>query len=173
MIAFPKSMDPVAFEMAGTDMADRSDAEEAQTHRYSPPDESSDPEASPPSEGSVSGVSGTFRIPMLIAPVTAESDRDREQLRQRFDQLAAQWREDCKYSSFLTERAMHPAYQQIIGMGRGALPLIFEDLQRGPDHWFWALRAITGEDPVPPNSKGKLPEMTAAWLTWAREKQYV
>jgi hypothetical protein len=37
----------------------------------------------------------------------------------------------------------HPAYQQIIGLGKEALPLLFGELRRAPDHWFWALRAIT------------------------------
>jgi len=109
----------------------------------------------------------------MASGVTRTKEPEQQELRQRFDRLAEQWREDCKHSSFVTDRAMHPAYQQIIGMGRDALPLILEDLQRKPDHWFWALRAITGEDPVPPESKGKLREMTAAWLKWAREQQHV
>ena len=109
----------------------------------------------------------------MSSGVTHESASKQERLRQRFDRLAAQWREDCKYSSSLTEMAIHPAYQQIIGMGRDALPLIFEDLQREPDHWFWALCAITGEDPVAPEDKGRLDAMTAAWLAWARQEQLV
>lgn len=44
---------------------------------------------------------------------------------------------------------MHPAYQQIIGMGEKALPLILRDLRDRPTgHWFWALNAITGEEPT-------------------------
>ena len=62
--------------------------------------------------------------------------------------------------------AMHPAYQQIIGMGTPALPLIFQELQREPDHWFWALGAITGENPVPEEDAGDLDAMTDAWLSW-------
>ena len=31
-------------------------------------------------------------------------------------------------------------------MGKQALPLIFEELRRKPNHWFWALNAITGQD---------------------------
>ena len=38
------------------------------------------------------------------------------------------------------------------------------ELRREPDHWFWALIAITGEDPVAPKDRGKLQEMTDAWL---------
>ena len=68
---------------------------------------------------------------------------------------------------------MHPAYQQIIGMGEEALPLILEELSRRPGHWFWALKAITGEDPVPAEHAGEVPEMTRAWLEWGRQHDYI
>jgi hypothetical protein len=68
--------------------------------------------------------------------------------------------------------AMHPAYQQIIGMGTPAVPLILAELKRGVDHWFWALRAITRENPVPPESLGDMDAMAAAWLAWGRMKGY-
>jgi hypothetical protein len=32
-------------------------------------------------------------------------------------------------------------------MGRDVVPLILADLRKEPYQWFWALRAITGEDP--------------------------
>jgi hypothetical protein len=69
--------------------------------------------------------------------------------------------------------AMHPAYQQIIGLDSPALPLILLELRRELDHWFWALKAITGQDPVPPESRGRVQKMTDAWLDWGREHGYV
>ena len=64
---------------------------------------------------------------------------------------------------------MDPAYQQIIGLGREALPLILRELEAGRvDHWFWALFAITGENPVTPAHEGRLDEMALDWLSWAR-----
>jgi hypothetical protein len=62
--------------------------------------------------------------------------------------------------------AMHPAYQEIIGMGRDALPLILFELERKVDHWFWALRSITGIDPVRPEHRGDLNAMAADWIRW-------
>jgi hypothetical protein len=41
-------------------------------------------------------------------------------------------------------------------------------LEREPDQWFWALQAITEEDPVPPPSRGKVREMALAWIEWGR-----
>src|ERR1700722_1280286 len=84
--------------------------------------------------------------------------------RQRFQELVRQWKEATLFLSSITDMAMHPAYQQIIGMGKEALPLILEELRREPDHWFWALQAITGVNPVPIVGRGDMTQMTQAWL---------
>jgi len=91
----------------------------------------------------------------------------------RFRDLVRQWKEATVFTSSGTEIALHPAYQQIIGMGKEAIPLILGELQREPDHWFWALQSITGEDPVPPADRGQLRKMTEAWLRWARTNGYL
>jgi hypothetical protein len=96
-----------------------------------------------------------------------------EQLAQLFEQLAARWRDETLYLSSTTAIVMHPAYQRIIGLGPAVIPLILADLAKKPDHWFWALRALTGEDPVPAEARGRLPLMAAAWLTWGREQGYL
>ena len=62
-----------------------------------------------------------------------------------------------------------PAYQKIIAMGEAAIPLLLAELEREPDHWFIALHAITGVDPVPKESCGRLKDMTTAWLRWGKE----
>lgn len=51
-------------------------------------------------------------------------------------------------------------------MGPGVLRFLREELEQNSDVWFWALRAITGHDPVPPEHRGQLPEMRQAWLRW-------
>ncbi|HVA48039.1 MAG TPA: hypothetical protein VNH11_16840 [Pirellulales bacterium] len=53
-------------------------------------------------------------------------------------------------------------YLQIIGLGRAALPHLFREIARQPDHWFSALAAITGEDPIPAGAEGNMAAMTAA-----------
>lgn len=90
-------------------------------------------------------------------------------LEEEFVRLAAQWKDETRFLSFSHKIAMNFAYQRIIGMGHDVLPLILRELQKEPHHWFWALRAITGEDPVPPESQGKIPEMVSAWIRWAEE----
>lgn len=90
--------------------------------------------------------------------------------RHLFDQLTLEWREGTMLTSSLTDIVAHPSYQRIIGMGREALPYILDELRRGPDHWHWALVAITGENPVPPEANGDLERTRQAWLSWATSK---
>jgi hypothetical protein len=87
----------------------------------------------------------------------------------RFLELAKEWKEATLLMSSVTDMATHPAYQQIIGMGKEALPLLLDELRREPDHWFWALQAITGENPVPAAERGNLERMTETWLAWAKQ----
>jgi hypothetical protein len=89
---------------------------------------------------------------------------------QAFDALTAQWKKDTEYQSSIAQIALHEAYQRIIGMGYIALPLILRDLEATQAPWFWALRAITGEDPIPPEDKGYIDRMVRAWVRWGIRK---
>ena len=91
----------------------------------------------------------------------------------KFRRLAAQWRAERGPTSSISQLAMHPAYQQIIGMGMEVVPLLLGELARELDHWFWALKAITGVDPVSPASRGKMREMAEAWFHWGRQQGYL
>jgi len=88
---------------------------------------------------------------------------------ERFNALTKLWRDETRFISDTNEICGHPAYQQIIGMGILALPFIFRELQREADHWFWALKAISGFDPVPENHRGDIELMRTAWLNWAED----
>ena len=91
-------------------------------------------------------------------------------LPEQFHHLAEIVREECAHLSSIREVVLHPAYQQIIGMGPQALPLILRELEHKPEHWFWALRSIAREDPVLPKHRGVVAEMTQDWLKWGRMK---
>jgi hypothetical protein len=88
---------------------------------------------------------------------------------QKFKRLAAAWKAQRGPISSPTKLVMHPAYQSIVGMGSVAVPLLLRTLEQEADLWFWALRAITEADPVPPSSRGRIKEMAEAWLKWGRE----
>jgi hypothetical protein len=62
-----------------------------------------------------------------------------DNLETQFHKLAKTWKEETAYLSSVTTMANHPAYQEIIKMGWPVVPLILQELQRKPDHWFWAL----------------------------------
>ncbi len=91
----------------------------------------------------------------------------------KFLELKKRWEEETAILSSITEISMHPAYQQIIGMGQTAVPYILSELTKKPGHWFWALKSITGEDPVQQEQRGRLKEMTKSWLKWGKEKGYI
>jgi hypothetical protein len=91
---------------------------------------------------------------------------------ERFQRLATQWKAERGPTSSLTSLVMHPTYQQIIGMGPAAVPWLLAELESEPDHWFWALKSITMIDPVPPEDRGNLQKMAAAWLKWGKQQGY-
>ena len=90
----------------------------------------------------------------------------------RFYALANQWKTETERISSVNLKLMHPAYQQIIGLGEAAIPLILNELSKQPDHWFWALRAITGDNPVEGENQGKIEYMRKAWLRWGLQRDY-
>lgn len=88
-----------------------------------------------------------------------------------FNALVERWRIERGATSSITRMATCPSYQRMIAMGERVVPLILSEMEREgdePDQWFWALAAITGVDPAPPESQGDIVEMAKAWLDWGR-----
>jgi hypothetical protein len=112
----------------------------------------------------------TLLITVPSAP--ADASAEASSLKNRFDHLAAQWKQETRGLSSTTALSMNPAYQQIIGMGQAIIPLLLQELEARSGRWFWALKSITGTDPVPPEHQGQTRAMTEAWLTWGRGQGY-
>jgi hypothetical protein len=91
-------------------------------------------------------------------------------LEERFRELAEIWREETGHMSSAVSASMHPTYQRIIGMGPAAVPLLLRDMAETKSHWFWALSAITGENPVRKEDRGRVNKMVAAWLGWGQRR---
>jgi hypothetical protein len=102
-----------------------------------------------------------------------EEDRTSQDPQAKFELLRDEWLASIGPTSDLEEIAMIWPYQRIIGMGYPAVPLILQELRERPHHWFWALRAITGENPVPPTARGKIEEMAKYWLQWGAENGFI
>jgi hypothetical protein len=107
---------------------------------------------------------------MTTSSLTPQTRAD---IKERFQRLAAEWRAQSRHLSNTAQMALLQPYQRIIGMGLPAVPLILEELQREPDQWFWALEAITEENPVPPEAAGKVRLMAQAWIDWGKQRGLV
>ena len=113
------------------------------------------------------------RYANFIMQQQIKTDTPTSDLETRFRALADQWRWETGPLSSSSKMAAHPAYQEIIGMGPAAIPLVLRELQERCDHWFAALRALSGENPVPREFAGRVPKMRELWLEWGREKGYI
>lgn len=92
---------------------------------------------------------------------------------QLFSACLIKWKKDTAYSSSLSDIVMHPSYQRIIGIGPDAVPFILQELAENGGHWFWALQALTGENPVQEEDFGRIKKMKEAWLSWGRARNLV
>lgn len=91
----------------------------------------------------------------------------------RFLTLKNAWEAETTFLSTARDICLNSNYQQIVGMGPVAIPLILNEMQRNMGHWFWALNAITGEDPVRFSHKGNMEAMTNDWLAWGKSQGYL
>lgn len=90
-----------------------------------------------------------------------------------FHKEAMKWKDDTMHWSSAARIISHPSYLRIIGLGRkfkeGEIErLILQELEYEPYHWFDALAAITGENPVGPNDD--FDTAVNAWLEWGRQE---
>ena len=96
----------------------------------------------------------------------------KETVEQRFRFLADTWERDVAYLSSAAARLNHPAYREIVKLGKDVIPLMLRDMEDKHTHWFFALEEITGADPVPESDAGNIPKIVQAWLGWAKEHGY-
>lgn len=98
----------------------------------------------------------------------AELEAERE-LRERFDELAAQWHLEADVHSMAEKFEVAP-YRAIIALGPRVVPLILRELEKAPDHWYVALEELTGARPSPPEHRGVLAAIAEDWVRWGREQ---
>ena len=108
----------------------------------------------------------------------SERRLDAYRLREEFDALAAEWHAATDHLSVISQQAMDPAFQAIIGMGDAAVPHILRHMRWGLDpSWIWALRAIARNRDAPGGAdvtRAYCPTdrdaAVAAWERWAQER---
>ena len=91
----------------------------------------------------------------------------KQQVRRQFDYLNNTWQAETLFSSSINEIVNNSAYRSIINLGGDVLPLIINDLKTTENHWFYALEAITGHNPIKAENKGIVSFMKNDWIEWA------
>jgi len=94
-------------------------------------------------------------------------------IKAKFLFLKGKLENETKHISASIDVINHPAYQDIINLGDDVISILLEDMRVHHTHWFWALYKLTGENPVPPEDKGRIRKMIDAWLKWGKEHGYV
>jgi len=90
-------------------------------------------------------------------------------IEERFYQLRDEWIREVEILSF--DKIDSQPYLKIIEMGWTIIPLILKDMEKTNNHWFRALREITGAQPVPEKHMGKIELMCKDWLEWAKKEK--
>ncbi len=101
---------------------------------------------------------------------------EEQSLAQSFREHVDLWKDETGHLSSITKAIAHPSYLRIIGLakyspGHEIERLLLQELESEPDHWFAALSAVTGEDPV--KTEHDFDEAVRAWLAWGREKRII
>ena len=96
----------------------------------------------------------------------AEADDD---LYREFRRLAEKWEEETSGYAFRSRAVQHVEHQQIVDMGERVIPWMLDDVAAGQGDWFYALRLLTGANPIKEEERGYVPKMRAAWLKWERQ----
>ena len=91
-------------------------------------------------------------------------------LEKRFNELHTLWDRDTAVLSNVNTIVSHPAYQEIIGMGWDAVPLIIDRLRVNTDHWFTALVEITGEDHAA--GAETMGDAAQLWISWYDNRDF-
>jgi hypothetical protein len=94
------------------------------------------------------------------------------EVEKKFIRLRDEWKAERGHEPSTMKTVLLPAYQKIIGMGPVVVPLLLRELEANLDNWFWALMAITEEDPVQESIRGDGEAMAKAWLKWGKEHGY-
>jgi hypothetical protein len=112
------------------------------------------------------GFMATLPVKPTPAPPPAETAVE------RFRRLEAAWTAETGFLSSYSDIVENPAFQEILRMGEVVVPFMLRDLEERPRLWVWALPAITGADPVPPDDAGNIAKMSEAWLLWGKAHGY-
>jgi len=99
--------------------------------------------------------------------------RSEQEVAAIFRHCADMWAAQTMNRSNPAQIVMHPAYQRIISLGLQVIPLILKEMMDEGGEWFWALRMISDENPVPTEHEGRVALMKQDWLQWGCLRGYI
>jgi len=123
------------------------------------------------------GIENLLAQPESLSPNTAQNILNKNakippDIVDKFYALASDWEKDVAGLSSTAQMSQHPAYQEIISMGTQIVPLLLSELKINRLYSLWALSAITGENPIKPEQRGRVKQMASAWIDWGRNRGY-
>lgn len=93
--------------------------------------------------------------------------------RDTFNKFKDEWKKNTRMYSSVSYIVSDENYNNIIGMGKDVIPLIFEDLEKTNDFWFTALIVLTGKNPVKKENIGYIEKMKEDWIEFGKENGYI
>jgi hypothetical protein len=111
-------------------------------------------------------VEGT--CPMTAEPIGVEKAVQRSITEERFQRLVVRWESESVFLSSYDQLVSQPSYKEIVALGQSVVPLLLREISKCPSQLVIALHEITGENPVPPASRGKIKEVAQAWVEWGK-----
>lgn len=100
-------------------------------------------------------------------------ERQEHSPEERLRTLADLWADETTDLSSYTGIVQHPAYQHVIRrFGRSAVPFLLSELSTGSLNWVWALRAITGQEPVAPEDAVDIQRVAQSWVRWGKDNGF-
>jgi hypothetical protein len=122
-------------------------------------------------ENNASSYNTTFNTLILATSADcrtlANSNRNIQTI---FEAYYTKWEEETKYLSS-SKMFDNINYQKIISLGIDVVPVIINKLKETPHHLFVALQKITGINPIKPENRGKIKEMTNDWIDWWKQNE--
>lgn len=97
-------------------------------------------------------------------------------LKDIFESRVRDWMEDTEWASSISTITEHRQFTELVNMGTIIIPFVLERLAAGElnAHWFPLLKDLAGgNDPVPPQYRGRVQQMANEWLAWGRQRNLI
>lgn len=115
-----------------------------------------------------------YELASRLISLTSPRPRVEERFSQELLTHIKRWKTETQHWSSLSKTITHSSYLRIIALAghfrnNEVERVLLRELETEPDHWFAALAAITGENPVLPTHD--FDDAVSAWLEWGKVRK--